>query len=246
MYLSGHVLREKIGALLSEFDEEKVNNIAYDISPEKFIVRGDNGKSVEKSILDLAPNQVAFVQSKEVLHLPDDVFASIIPRNSALRIGLEISAPTYQPGHKTKIFFRVKNLSDDVITLEYGASVCSVMFYKLDEPVDNPYNGSFSEEMTFSGTGRFHETPIPEVQELDKKIDSIKHIESGIYSTVVTILTVFVSIFSIVNLNASYLPRCETVLDLVAFNLVMLGAVFSLVGLIIGVVTPKISGNVIL
>lgn len=216
-------------------------NVAYDFLIDKILPLGpNNGEPVANKLeYDLKPNETVFISSKETLRLPADFFATVIPRNSCIRQGLDIAAPVYQPGHESKFFIRVRNISDGIITLKQNSSVASVMLYKLDSKVEKPYNGIYSNEFDYQGVGHFHPIPVPSTKRLEKKLESIRDLEKNIYGTVITIMTVFISIFSLINLNANFLGECTTARALISYDLVTIGSIFALVGLVVGILIPR-------
>lgn len=245
MYLSGSSLKEIIlkNNIIKNYKETQIKNISYDLIIEKIIVsqkiKDTEENRASYTHYEINPGETVFVSTMETISLPNNLFAKIIPRNSCIRQGIDICAPIYQPGHNTRIFIRVTNISEDVINLENNTCIASLMLYQLISDVKDPYNGTFVDEFTYSGLGKFHSSPIPKVSKLEKKIDSIKDLEKGIYSTVITIMTVIISVFSLLNLNVSFLNNCTTIKTLIVYNLITVGSLFALIGLIVGVLAPR-------
>lgn len=242
MYITGNALRERIQKeeMITEVSLDQIGNISYDLRIKGIIVPETKKDGNNEPLLqyNLAPQETIFVSTTETLRLPENMFATIIPRNSCIRQGLDIEAPVYQPGHKTRIFIRVRNISDDVITLRQGIGIASIMFYELNENV-TPYSGAYTDEFDYKGVGDFHSVPVPGMKKINKKIESLRDMEKGIYGTVITIMTIFISIFSLINLNANFLHAMDSTKALVAFNLTTIGAVFALVGLAVGVLISR-------
>lgn len=243
MFLSDKELRDAVmdQHIIHDASDDRIANIAYDILIDRIFPLGTNDGKVTSSKIeyDLKPHETVFISSKETLNLPANFFATVIPRNSCIRQGLDIVAPVYQPGHKSKFFIRVTNISDDIIILKKNSSVASVMLYRLNSNVCTPYDGIYSNEFDYKGVGHFHSIPIPSTRKLEKKIESIRDLEKSIYGTVITIMTVFISIFSLINLNSSFLGECTTIKALISYNLVTVGSIFALVGLTVGILIPR-------
>ena len=79
----------------------------------------------------LQPHETVFVKTGESLELPPNIVARIVEKNTTLRMGLQVSGPMYQPGHKTGIFLRVSNLTDYVIKLTKNFSIAQIIFKKF-------------------------------------------------------------------------------------------------------------------
>ena len=102
----------------------------------------------QSSSYTLNPMESVFIGVKEELYLPNDLSAQITLKNSRIRQGLSLDAPIYFPGHHTRIFFRVTNVSNSVIELHKEDKVAQVVFEKCNE-VEDPYNGTFNHELDF-------------------------------------------------------------------------------------------------
>ena len=207
--------------------EENFGNISYDLLIKEIIT--DAGHFTEYS---LKPGESAFVSSVEVVNVPPDMFAQVAIRNSAIRLGLAVSAPIYQPGHKTRIFFRATNISKATITLKQKTSVCSLMGYRFKEPSSKPYSGVYADEFDYRGVGDFHSVQIPSASVLEERLKDLEKLEHRLYGNVMMLLTVFVAIFSLVNLNMSTLRSGYSLCEILGFNAMFLGAISTLVLLI--------------
>ena len=236
MYLSGKTLKNEIvnNSVIDGFCDKNFGISSYDLRIQK-IIKSKTHEELDK--YELKSGEVVFISTIENIDLPDDMIAMITPRNSCIRMGLDIAAPVYQPGHHTKIFVRVENMSDNEIMLSAEDSICSCMFYQLKEKVDKPYNGTFSREFNYTDSGEFHDIKIPKAIEIEKKIESIENAEKGIYSTVITLMTIFIGIFSLINLNVNFLSKEVDVAYLLVYNLTSLGSIFALVSLISSVLS---------
>lgn len=230
MYLHDTEIREMVEQcqLIENFQEKNLGCIAYDLTVEKIYV---DSKTVRRSYM-LKPGEAVFIGPKENIRLPEDCLGIVIQRNSCIRQGLTVTAPVYQPGHHTKVFFRVQNISKHGIYLEKGKSVASIMFHRLSGNVEKPYTGTYSEEFDFKGVGDFHPVEIPEVEKIEEKIESIQEVEKGIYSNVLVMMTIFIAVFSLINFNINILGVISGISDMVIYNLMSLSVVAVLVSLI--------------
>ena len=69
-----------------------------------------------------------------------------------MRLGLKVDGPLYQPGHKTNIFLRVRNISNKNIILNNKMKIAQLIFLKLnsipdityDKQIDSHYNNEIS------------------------------------------------------------------------------------------------------
>ena len=72
-------------------------------------------------------------------------------RNSRIRQGLSLDAPLYFPGHGTRLFYRVTNVSGNTISLDKSKGIAQVAFQRVDGTVAHPYHETFSDELDFNG-----------------------------------------------------------------------------------------------
>ena len=114
MLLIDKKLFKQGASMIEPFDEEQVTNIGYDLRTDCFFL----DTNTSKKEVDLAPGDTVFVRTTETLDLPNDMAAAVQLRNSRIRQGLSLTAPIYQPGHKSKVFFRVTNATKQVIHLD--------------------------------------------------------------------------------------------------------------------------------
>lgn len=239
MFLQAEEIKNKADKenLLSNFMPEACADVAYDLHIKDIITTNDQAKH---SSYDLAPGATVFVASNEVVNMPDDLLGHIIIRNSAVRLGLDIAAPVYRPGHKTRIFIRVTNFSQKAVALEAGKSIASIMFYRLEKNVSTPYAGAYADEFDFKKElGIFHKVPTSSESSYEQKIEDMKSIERSLYGNVMVIMSVFVAAFGILNLNISFLNQACSLKDMLVYNVTFLGALAALIAFLSLVISEK-------
>lgn len=231
--LSDGKIKELGKSVISPYQEEKVQAIGYDLTSDSFYTT----EGTETKAVALEPMQSVFVQCKETIALKNDMTAQVVLRNSRIRQGLMLTAPVYHPGHTTPVFFRVTNVSGQVIQLHSGDGIATVMFDKLDAPVLQPYQGTFQNEDKYRGMGDYKDPYSRNMHEAEDKWKDIKGLERSIYSTVLAIMAIFIAAFSIININVSMVHGDDSLATILIFNLCTLGA-FSLLGFILQHLLP--------
>lgn len=221
--------------LIEMRDDNNLHAVSYDLTVEKIIL--PNNDDSERSSYALNPGETVFISSKENIKLPNDMVAFVSLRNSCIRQGLSLDAPVYQPGHHTKVFARITNVSNKRISITAGHSVAQVFFAKLNSEAE-PYGGKFVDQFSYENIGEFGDEVLPEVEEIKEKVASIKDTEKHIYANVITLMTIFIGVFSLVNLNINFVTSTMDLKSLIVYNLVMLGGISTLVALI-SVVLPR-------
>ena len=85
-----------------------------------------------------------------------------------------MDAPVYQPGHTTRVFFRLTNLSANELRLAAGERYATLIFEKLEEEPEQLYNGAFRDEFEFSGLGEYQDIYRKQMREIEKKTEDLK------------------------------------------------------------------------
>ena len=95
------------------------------------------------------------------------------------------------------------------------------------------YNGAFQNEMVYSDMADYTAKYKQEITDLDHKLDEVKHLEKNIYTNTITWMSIFIALFSLINVNVD-LAFAESVdqLRLLVSNLVTIGSISFLVSLI--------------
>ena len=207
--------------------ESCVTNIGYDLRAAHFMK--DNKELLECS---LAPGESIFVSSMEVIGFSNDMIGRVVLKNSRIRMGLTMDSPVYQPGHITPIYCRLTNLSNDKIELKQGDKYVTLIFEQLDEEPDTPYSGAFQNEFSFKGLADYKSEYRDQIQSIEGQIHDIKSLEKSVYGNVITILTIFIAIFSILNVNIGLIQKSVSGWTFLSYNLIILGAVGFLAALL--------------
>ena len=128
--------------VLRNADETRVGSVAYDLRAAYYT----QPDGTHADALQLAPVGSVFVACEERIDLPGDLIGRVALRNGSIRAGLTLDAPVYQPGHKTRVFFRITNMSGKPVQLEKGAGLASIMFERLERTPAQVYGGRFQNE----------------------------------------------------------------------------------------------------
>ena len=197
-----------------------VTNIGYDLRTRGFIKNGEI-----LTHYDLEPGESAFVESVETVHFDNSTCGIVNIKNSRLRLGLSVEAPVYQPGHKTKIYFRITNLSDRTILLSAGEKYAYIMFEQLISVPDKTYEGTFQNEFKYTGLANYEPVYAEQQRAAEKKLIDLKELEKNIYGNVITIVTVFIAVFSLLNINVTLAQNGTTAANFLMYNSSILGAI---------------------
>lgn len=97
-------------------------------------------KLIRGQSITLKPGDTALLYSIERLKLPDWILGFTVARGLLYTEGLAPENTYIDPGFTGPIYTTVTNISNRVISLEYGIPIARVFFYKLTESVENSYS----------------------------------------------------------------------------------------------------------
>lgn len=202
--------------IISPFAESQVQAIGYDLQTKCFYRESEE---TEVTRVTLQPLDSIFVQCKEQIHLPDDMSARVVLRNSRIRQGLSLTAPIYYPGHKTPVYFRLTNISSKAIRLDVTDGFATVLLDQLSDSVAKPYTGTFQTEERYRGMGSYQDVYAAAMKEVRDKFEDLRSLEKRLYINMLAIMAIFVALFSIININVSLVEKNLNLSSLLIFNL---------------------------
>lgn len=213
--------------LISNFQEEHLHNVAYDLRIQNLHWVGEAPQDEKRHILK--PGDSVFVSTIEDIDLPSDLVGFIIPRNSSIHMGLDIVGSVYQPGHHTRIFVRVTNIADKDIILQEDMSIFSIMFYQLNQDVTHTYNGVYKKQFDFYNVTGIHSIKTAITGATNNAKKEVESITKNIYTTVLTLMSIFIAMFSVITLNAKGLRVPQNGFGVLFYNCVLIGAMSAVV-----------------
>lgn len=210
----------------------KYDSVSVELHIDHIIVAEENTK-----LCELAPGETVLVACNEQINMPKDMVGIVIQKNSRLRCGLTVNAPVYRPGHNTKIFVSVTNISANIIEIVSGEAIAALMLDKLDSEPTQTYDGTFQNEESYKGLGNYKGIWDAKVKKVEDKYDSVMNLEKSIYATVITLMTIFIGIFSLINFEISFIKDgVGSFSDMLLYNLIHitgLSFLFSLINCIL-------------
>ncbi|SDF31975.1 dCTP deaminase domain-containing protein [Eubacterium pyruvativorans] len=231
LYVDKNIKERASEIFVSGYDPEMTGPVSHDLTIQN-IIAGD-GKTVDDYTLQ--PGEMAMVNTNQVIQMPVDLLGRIGEKNSRIRQGLLVSGPHYFPGHKTRIILRVFNCSSYAIEIESGDSIAQIFFEELKDRPEKDYSqradASFNNETNYSGFGKYKSAYEKRMKKMKDMEEDLNEKENRIYANIITLMGIFVSIFSLIMVNFSS-KRLATGSSLVHLNLslgfaitLMLGAI---------------------
>ena len=230
MLASRQTIRDLIDkGVIQDADEGSLGPVSYDLRTGRYFTDAD---SYEQGLTTavLMPGDSTFVSSVETICLPSDLACRVLLKNSRIRQGLRLDAPLYFPGHRTRVFFRVTNVSSCEVTLGTDDGLAQIAFERVDRPVDTPYDGAFSDEFSFKGMGEYGSRYGREVRKLEEKAAELEGLERRIYGNVMVITAIIAAAYALVNVNGAAHQGAD-VRGTLCVNLATVGSFSLLAGL---------------
>lgn len=218
---------------IQNYDENNVQPISYDIHIDEIICENKNVTS-----FSLASRDVVMVRCKEVIRVPNDLIVRIENKNSLIRLGLTVTSPIYNPGHETPVYIRVENISNNIIKIEQNMTIAQMIFEQLSQVPEIPYNkkrdASFHNENIYRHLGKYNDELDNRIQKIQKVKDNLDNKEANIYANILTMMGIFVSIFSLITVNFTSINENNFSKDFILTMNLSLGVVITLfMGLIL-------------
>lgn len=113
-------------------------------------------KSITADTYLILPGQFVLATTMEYFELPDNLTAFVEGRSSLGRMGLFIqNAGWVDPGFKGEITLELFNANRCAIELRAGRRVGQLVFAKMDDRAQNPYNGKYQGQTGATGSKVF-------------------------------------------------------------------------------------------
>ena len=98
--------------IAENYNSDNVGSVSYDLTVEYIRTYDDDKKEyINETTHELYPNKTVFICTEETLKIPENMIGIVKEKNSVIREGLVVDGPCYQPGHETKCFLRITNIS---------------------------------------------------------------------------------------------------------------------------------------
>lgn len=153
MILSHQSIKKLLGYVILNFSEENVRENGYDLricgSFYYEIVKGAELPKKKSEIVKHEFNDVAklkplhtyLFESCEEFNMPDDLAALLTLKSTMARNGFLAPPTVIDAGYRGKITVAITPVYES--SLEKGMATHHVIFFKLDEKTEKPYNGKY-------------------------------------------------------------------------------------------------------
>lgn len=110
-------------------------------------------RAIEADEITIPAHSFLLATTAEYVELPDNLTAFVEGRSSIGRIGLFIqNAGWVDPGFKGQITLELYNANSLPIRLRAGRRICQLVFCKMDQNADRPYDGKYQGQRFSTGS----------------------------------------------------------------------------------------------
>lgn len=101
-------------------------------------------REIQSDSITIPPHSFLLATTQEYVKLPNNLTAFVEGRSSIGRIGLFIqNAGWVDPGFEGRITLELYNAGSLPIKLQAGKRICQLVFCKMDQEAQNPYQGKY-------------------------------------------------------------------------------------------------------
>ncbi len=142
-----------LGKHFLTIEDQEMTNITLD-TPIKY-------REIETDSITIPAHSFLLATTEEYVELPSDITAFVEGRSSIGRMGLFIqNAGWVDPGFKGRITLELYNANSLPIKLQSGRRICQLVFCKMDQAAQNPYNGKYQGQEKSIGSRIFQDDEV--------------------------------------------------------------------------------------
>lgn len=157
--LSGQTIR-RLGILEPCEERTQAHGLTYGLGPAGYDLRLVLGEfaSSERLIepafhdeygeryLELIPGRFSLAAARERFCMPPDVLGIVHDKSSLARRGLSVFNTVIEPGWEGYLTLELRNHGPELLRLVEGQAIAQVVFHRLDEVAERPYEGKYQNQ----------------------------------------------------------------------------------------------------
>ena len=149
MILSGEKILERVRreGLIENFDINCLEGAGYDLRvgrvyrvegkgfigiKDRKCPRIEEIKEIDSGIYILKSNEYVLIESIEMIRMPLDLIARILPRSTIFRYGCSLVTAVVDPGYRGRLIIGLKNLSESEFEFERGSRIAQIVFERVE------------------------------------------------------------------------------------------------------------------
>lgn len=94
----------------------------------------------------MRPGEFLLVAAAERFHMPQDVVGIVHDKSTWARRGLAVQNTVIEPSWRGYLTLELTNHSQDTLVLHSGQGIAQVVFHRMDQRTNRPYNGKYQDQ----------------------------------------------------------------------------------------------------
>lgn len=94
----------------------------------------------------IGPGEFVLASTVERFVMPRDVMAQVADKSTWARRGLAVQNTIIEPGWEGWLTLEITNHGGSMITLWEGTPIAQIVFMRLEEPTEQPYEGKYQDQ----------------------------------------------------------------------------------------------------
>lgn len=94
----------------------------------------------------LGPGDFVLASTLERFVMPNDVMAQVADKSTWARRGLAVQNTIIEPGWEGWLTLELTNHGSNIISLQEGTPIAQIIFMRLDQPTEQPYEGKYQNQ----------------------------------------------------------------------------------------------------
>lgn len=121
------------------FERTESHGMTFGLGPAGYDVR-------IAEALTILPGEFHLASTIEHFTMPNDHLAMVADKSTWAREGLAVQHTVIEPGWRGWLTLELTNHGPDPITLHCGHPIAQIVFHRLDQPTELPYNGRYQDQ----------------------------------------------------------------------------------------------------
>lgn len=138
MILSAQTIR-RLQMLTPHHERTASHGMTFGLGPAGYDIR-------IAETMTLEPGEFRLASAIEHFAMPDDILATVHDKSTWARRGLAVQTTVIEPGWKGHLTIELTNHGLDRIALLAGMPIAQIVFHRLDEPTELPYEGKYQDQ----------------------------------------------------------------------------------------------------
>lgn len=157
LILSGQTIRKR--KIFEPFHERTTHNgMTFGLGPAGYDVRiAERLELGAQSTVKgrLMKPRFSLASTVEHFTMPDDCIAYVKDKSSWARRFVMVQNTVIEPGWRGFLTLEITYDGDEGIIIEAGSPIAQILFHKLDEPTESPYDGKYQDQASGPQPAKF-------------------------------------------------------------------------------------------